>query len=62
MQIKNYVDIQISIKPQVENILIEWRGVWFTKEPPIDIRLPGFKSVIIKPATNSFELEYQADK
>ncbi len=54
--------IQISIKPQEENVLIEWQGAWFTKEPPIDIQLPGFMNVRIKPATNSLELEYVVDK
>ena len=60
--------IQISIKPQGQKMLIEWRGEWFLKEPPIDIQLPGFKSVRITPATNSLELEtclpagrYEAD-
>ena len=54
--------IQISIKPRVENIIIEWRGEWFAKEPPIDIQLPGFKGVRIKPATNSLALKYEASK
>ncbi|MCK9604159.1 MAG: GtrA family protein [Candidatus Omnitrophica bacterium] len=56
----SFGDIQISLKPQGENILIEWRGFWFAKEPPIDIQLPGFKSVRITPATNSLELKYEA--
>ena len=55
-------DIQISIKPQGQNILVEWRGKWFAEEPPIDIQLPGFMSVRISPATNSLELKYEADK
>ena len=50
-------DIQIFIKPQGQNILIEWQGQWFKKEPVIDIRLPGFKSVRVDPATNSCELK-----
>jgi hypothetical protein len=54
--------IQISIKPQEENIFVEWHGEWFTKEPPIDIQLPGFMNVRIKPATNSLELEHGVDK
>ena len=55
-------DIQISIKSLGQNILVEWQGFWFTNEPPIDIQLPGFKSVRIKPATNSFELKIEAGK
>jgi len=58
----NFGDIQISIKPQGKNILIEWRGQWFTKEPPIDIHLPGFRQVRISPATNSLELKYEVDQ
>jgi len=58
----SFGDIQISIKPQGENILIEWHGVWFEQEPPIDIQLPGFKSVRILPATNSLELKYEVNE
>ncbi|MCX5668519.1 MAG: GtrA family protein [Candidatus Omnitrophica bacterium] len=56
----SFGNIRISIKPQGENILIEWSGQWLAKEPPIDIQLPGFKSVRILPATNSLELKYGA--
>jgi hypothetical protein len=55
-------DIQISIKPQEKSILIEWHGQWFTKEPPIDIQLPGFIKSRVSPTTNSFELKYQVDQ
>ena len=58
----SFGDIQISIKPQGQNIRIEWHGVWFAQEPPIDIQLPGFKSVRILPATNSLELKYEVSK
>jgi hypothetical protein len=53
----SFGDIYISIKPQGENILIEWQGVWFAQEPPIDIQLPGFMKVRVPPATNSLELK-----
>jgi hypothetical protein len=56
----SFGDIQISIKPQGENILIEWHGQWFKNEPAIDIQLPGFKKVRIIPATNSLELKVEA--
>jgi len=52
-------DIQISIKPQDQNILIEWHGQWFGKEPLIDVQLPGFKNVRIVPGTNSLELKVE---
>jgi hypothetical protein len=55
-------DIQISIKPQGKNILVEWRGQWFAKEPPIDIQLPGFMNVRVQPTTNSLEMKYEVDK
>jgi hypothetical protein len=58
----SFGDIQISIKPQGQNILVEWHGEWFAKEPLIDIQLPGFRNVRISPATNSLELKYEADK
>ena len=58
----SFGDIQISIKPQGQNILVEWHGQWFAQEPPIDIQLPGFKSVRIIPATNSLELKYEVNK
>jgi len=58
----SFGDIQISLKPRGKNILIEWHGFWFAKEPPIDIQLPGSKSVRITPTTNSLELKIEADK
>jgi len=58
----SFGDIQISIKPQGKNILIEWHGKWFAQEPPIDVQLPGFKNVRILPAANSLELEYEECK
>jgi hypothetical protein len=65
----SFGDIQISIRPQGKNINIQWQGVWLAQEPPIDIQLPGFKSIRVLPATNSLELEtclpagrYEADK
>ena len=58
----SFGDIQISIKPQGQNILVQWHGVWFMKEPPIDIQLPGFINVRVPPATNSLELKYEINK
>ena len=58
----NFGDIQIFIKPQGQNILVEWRGKWFAKEPLIDIQLAGFKNVRVPSGTNSLELKYEADK
>jgi putative flippase GtrA len=58
----SFGDVQISIKPRGENFLVEWRGEWFAKEPPIDIQLAGLKSVRVTPATNSLELKIEADK
>jgi hypothetical protein len=58
----SFGDIQISIKPQGQNIQIEWHGQWLGKEPPIDIQLPGFMNVRIQPGTNFFELKVEADK
>jgi len=55
----SFGDIRISIKPNDQNILIEWHGQWFGKEPLIDIQLPGFKKVRITPQTNSLELKVE---
>jgi putative flippase GtrA len=53
----SFGDIQISIKPQRQNILVEWCGQWFTREPLIDIQMPGFRKARVLPGTNSIELE-----
>jgi hypothetical protein len=58
----SFGDINISIKPQGQNILVEWRGNWFSKEPVIDIQLPGFISVRAPSAANSFELRCSVNK
>ncbi|MBF0523175.1 MAG: hypothetical protein HQL24_08990 [Candidatus Omnitrophica bacterium] len=59
----SFGNIQISIKPKGQNILVEWQGQWpKAQEPAIDIQLPGFKAMRIVPGTNSLELTYKADK
>jgi hypothetical protein len=58
----SFGDIWISIKPQAESILIEWRGEWFAEAPPIDIQVPGFMKVRPAPAAKTFELKYEACK
>ena len=55
----SFGDIRISIKPQDENILIEWQGHWFNKEPAIDIQMAGFKKIRIIPGTNSLEMKVE---
>jgi len=52
----SFGSIQIFIKPQEDNIRIEWLGEWFTKEPPIDIHLPGFKKVRVIPGSRFCEI------
>ena len=58
----SFGDIKISLKFQDGKVFIEWQGEWFAKEPPIDIRLPGFPGMRITPATNSIELKYEVNK
>jgi len=54
----SFGDMKVSIKPQGQKVIVEWKGQWpEAKEPPIDIRLPGFVSVRIVPGTNSVELK-----
>ncbi|HLF17751.1 MAG TPA: hypothetical protein VI749_02540 [Candidatus Omnitrophota bacterium] len=48
--------IQISVKPLGHSILVEWKGSWFSKEPPIDIQLPGFVKVTAGPGALALEL------
>jgi hypothetical protein len=55
----NFGSIQISIKPQEQNIYIEWDGKWFKEEPVIDIQLFGYKKIRISPATNFYELKVE---
>ena len=50
-------NITISVKPNGQTVRVDWSGEWFTKEPPIDIRLPGFVPVRIVPGTNTIELK-----
>ena len=52
----SFGDIQVSIKLQGQNVLVEWRGKWLAKSPMIDIQLPGFKNVRVGPGTNPLEL------
>jgi len=56
----SFGDIQISLKPYEQHILIEWHGEWLGTEPLIDIQLPGFKNVRTIPGTNSLELTTEA--
>jgi hypothetical protein len=58
----SFGDIQISIKPQKQSVLVEWRGEWFVKEPLIDVEFPGFMKVRVPLATNCLELKYEAAK
>ncbi len=58
----SFGDIQIFLRPQGQNIIVEWRGKWLAKEPPIDIKLPGFMKAEVLPGTNYLELEYEAGK
>ncbi|MFA5144340.1 MAG: GtrA family protein [Candidatus Omnitrophota bacterium] len=58
----SFGDIQVSIKSKGQNILVEWRGKWIAKEPPIDIQLSGFMNVRVPPGTNSIELKYGVGK
>jgi hypothetical protein len=58
----SFGDIQISIKPHGQNILIEWNGQWLRKEPSIVIQLPGFKKVSVLPTTKSLILKVEAEK
>ncbi|MBF0385474.1 MAG: hypothetical protein HQL27_06340 [Candidatus Omnitrophica bacterium] len=53
----SFGDIRITIKPQGQKVLIEWKGNWFVNEPPIDIQLPGFGKIITSPGNHCVELK-----
>jgi len=53
----SFGDIKITVIPQGQNILVEWHAQWFTKEPLIDIQMPGFIKIRVPPGTNSVELK-----
>ena len=52
----SFGDIQITIKPLENGGSIEWQGTWFSKEPPIDIHLPGNVKATVEPGAGAFEL------
>ncbi|MBF0484381.1 MAG: hypothetical protein HQL25_06710 [Candidatus Omnitrophica bacterium] len=53
----SFGDIEISIKPQGLKLRVEWNGKWFTKEPLIEIQIPGFLKVTATPQSNFVELQ-----
>ncbi len=44
--------IHITIKPDQENIVIEWAGSWFVKEPDIEVCVPGFPKTLAQPQSH----------
>ena len=48
--------ISITIQPRGNNILVGWNGEWLSKEPSIDIHLPGFVNKRAGPGSASIEL------
>jgi len=55
-------DIQISISHVGSDVLFEWIGQWFGKEPTIDIQMPAFRRVRIAPGTTSIKMKYEENK
>lgn len=41
--------IHIHIKPDRGNIVVEWTGKWFDKEPAIEVCIPGLPKVKAPP-------------
>jgi hypothetical protein len=52
----SYGDVRVSVTPKGNDVLVEWSGTWFSKEPLVEIRLPGFADVRVEPAANSILL------
>ena len=46
-------DISIIVNHRSSEIIVEWHGKWFNREPFVEIRLPGFQTAIAAPGSNS---------
>jgi hypothetical protein len=53
----SFGNISISIKHQAQNIIVEWKGQWFEREPSIIIQLPGYQKICMAQGSNSLELK-----
>lgn len=53
----SFGDIQVSVEKREQKIHVEWRGQWFTKEPMIDIQMPGFVRIRVPSGAQSVELK-----
>ena len=53
----SFGEVQVSIKPDRENVAIEWDGKWLTHEPPIEICVPGFQKIHAQPQSHSVTLK-----
>jgi len=50
--------VSVSITPDgAGSPKVEWTADWHTKEPPIDVKLPGYEPVVASPGTGSATLE-----
>ncbi len=48
--------VKVELRSQNGNIKIQWSGQWYDKEPLIEIRLPSFARVHVKPGAVSTEI------
>jgi hypothetical protein len=56
----SFGDIQVFIKVNEENIVVEWKGQWFGQAPSIEIRLPGFAPERVLPGVDQLVLKLEA--
>jgi len=51
--------ICVNIKPDRGDIIVEWTGKWFDKEPAIEVRIPGLPRVKARPQTGSVVVAFE---
>ena len=48
--------ISISVRRRESGITVSWEARWFDKEPPIEVRMPGFIPIAVGPGVSSADL------
>lgn len=54
--------VHIRVKPDGRNIVVEWTGKWFDREPVLEVRIPGLPRVKARPPvgqTGSVVVEFE---
>jgi hypothetical protein len=51
--------VHIRVKPDGRNIVVEWTGKWFDKEPVLEVCIPGLPRVKARPQAGSVVVEFE---